>query len=153
VSLPILTSAACRPYTPRVSAFTARFWTGLSDGHFLTTHCEECGHITFPPKAHCPACWAMRPVWFELLGTGRLYSYTINHVAPRKLRDQAPYAVGIVDFDEGVRVFCRFLDEPTMSDIGGAVQMVAVIHADGPLFAARLMSRFSQSENLLADVR
>jgi uncharacterized OB-fold protein len=91
--------------------------------------------------------------WRNLSGQGRLYSYTINHVAPRKLRDQAPYAVGIVDLDEGVRVFCRLLDEPTMDDIGSPVQMVAIIHADGPLFAARFTSRISPSANFSVDIR
>jgi len=153
MNIPVLRSDTSRPYTPRVSFFTRKFWTGLSEGRLLTTFCEDCGHLTFPPKAHCPSCWARQVNWRDLRGQGRLYSYTINHVAPRKLRDQAPYAVGIVDLDEDVRVFCRLLDEPTMDDIGSAIQMVAIIHADGPLFAARLTSRISPSANFSVDIR
>ena len=141
MSLPIFTVNGSRAYPPRVSAFTETFWSGLSEGRFLTTCCNTCEHTSFPPKAHCPLCWSMQTRWRELSGRGRLYSYTVNHVTPRRLQDQAPYAVGIIDLDEGVRVFCRLIDQPTMHDIGKAIQMIVLQYADGPLFAARITSR------------
>ena len=41
----------------------------------------------------------------ELSATGALYSYTIIHPSPKS--GAAPFAIGYVDFPEGVRVFGR----------------------------------------------
>ena len=139
MSLEIIPVQRPRPYPPRVSAFTARFWNSLAEGRFLSTWCDACRRFTFPPKPHCPVCWATEVDWKELGGAGRLYSYTINYVPPRGMAMEAPYAIGIVDLAEGVRLMCRLVGMPRLEDVDGPVRLVTLAYQDGPLFAAKIV--------------
>jgi uncharacterized OB-fold protein len=71
---------------------------------------------------------------------GTLYSWTRIHAAPAAFADEAPYAVGIVDLEDGIRLACRVL-EPDVLPLrtGMSVEMVVLAYRDGPLFAARLL--------------
>jgi uncharacterized OB-fold protein len=46
----------------------------------------------------------------KLAGTGKLLTYTIIRVAPGPFCDQAPYAVGIAELDDGVRLTAQVVD-------------------------------------------
>jgi len=130
--------AGKRAYPPRHSDFTAVFWRALQDGVWQTTRCGACGNATFPPKPVCPHCWCTDMRWAPLGARGRLYSWTRIHAAPAVFSAEAPYAVGIVDLDEGLRLACRLMDtEDTTWTPGMPVEMLVLNHEDGPLFAAR----------------
>jgi uncharacterized protein len=96
-------------YPPRVTEFTRPFWDALEEGVMRTTRCDECGHMTFPPKPLCPNCWTKRVSWVDLAGRGVLYTYTEVSAAPATFADEAPYVLGLVDLDEGVRCLSRVL--------------------------------------------
>lgn len=131
-------AAGRRAYPPRVSAFTQIFWEGLAQGRWQTTCCEACGRQTFPPRPICPHCWSDKVRWSPLSARGTLYSWTRIHAAPAVFAREAPYAVGIVDLDTGVRLACRLLDDPDANwKPGIAVEMAVLQYEDGPLFAAR----------------
>ncbi len=93
-----------RSYPPRQTEFTRHFWGVLNEGRFETTRCDDCGRPSFPPKPFCPHCWSRNVAWIELSGRGKLYAQTVVHAAPSVFRDEAPYRVGIVDLEEGVRI-------------------------------------------------
>jgi uncharacterized OB-fold protein len=83
------------------------FWIVEKDGlHLIGSHCTKCGKNYFPPREICPECFAqgseaaMEPI--KLSNRGRLYSYSIVHVAPKRFNP--PYGIGYVDFPEKVRV-------------------------------------------------
>lgn len=143
--LPIVPVAGKLAYPPRHSAFTQTFWNGLKAGNWQTTCCEDCDKLTFPPKQVCPHCWSPRIVWRPLGAVGTLYSWTRIHAAPAVFASESPYAVGIVDLAEGVRLACRLNAGP--QDVltpGMAVEMLVLQYEDGALFAARPL-RSSQS--------
>jgi uncharacterized OB-fold protein len=130
-----------RAYPPRVSAFTQPFWEGLAAGRWQTTCCEACGRQTFPPRPMCPHCWSDRVRWSPLAARGTLYSWTRIHAAPAVFASEAPYAVGIVDLDTGIRLACRLIDTAGADwKPGMAVDMAVMQFEDGPLFAARAAS-------------
>lgn len=136
--LPIVTTAGNRAYPPRVSAFTQTFWVGLGQGVWQTTCCNACRRQTFPPRPICPHCWSPDVRWSPLSSRGTIYSWTRIHAAPAVFAAEAPYAVGIVDLDAGIRVACRLLDAAGMEwRCGLPVEMVVLQYQDGPLFAAR----------------
>lgn len=130
-----------RPFPPRVSSFTEPFWTALSAGRLVTTACRACGRISFPPKPVCRSCWSKDVEWRELSPRGTLYSFTVNHVAPRTFRHEAPYSVALVDLEDGIRLMCGVAGFPTVADIGRPVEMVVLSYEDGSLFAARIAER------------
>jgi len=136
--LPFVQTTGRRAYPPRVSAFTQPFWEGLGQGRWQTTCCEACGRQTFPPRPICPHCWSDEVHWSPLCARGTLYSWTRIHAAPAVFAPEAPYAVGIVDLDVGIRLACRLLEQPGARwKPGMAVEMAVLQYEDGPLFAAR----------------
>jgi uncharacterized OB-fold protein len=126
-----------RPFPPRVSTFTRPFWDALAEGRMLTTRCRACGELGFPPRNICRGCWSRALEWVPLAAGGTLYSWTRVHVAPEAFRHAGAYAIGLVDLDDGVRLMCRLLGEPTADDLGRRVEMVVLAYDDGPLFGAR----------------
>lgn len=136
--LSVVPVAGTRAYPPRRSAFTQTFWDALRDGLWQTTCCEACEKATFPPRPVCPHCWSDRVTWRALGARGTLYSWTRVHAAPAAFAREAPYAVGIVDLDEGVRLACRLVEaEGVELEPGLTMEMLVLQYEDGPLFAAR----------------
>jgi len=132
-----VTIATPRAYPPRVTAFTERFWSALAQGRLETTRCTACGEATFPPKPICPHCWHGEVSWIELGAEGRLYSWTRIHAGPAVFSAELPYAVGVVDLDEGIRLAVRLHDDPgTDWQCDAPVRLVRLDYADGPLLAA-----------------
>jgi uncharacterized protein len=127
-----------RPFPPRVSAFTQPFWEALGRGRLVTTQCGACASRSFPPRNLCRHCWSQSLRWVDLSPVGTLYSFTRVHVAPARFRADTPYAIGIVDLADGVRLMCRMVGEVDATDLDGTVEMVVLEYDDGPLFGARV---------------
>ena len=71
--------------------------------HLVGGRCKKCGQNYFPSKEICPKCFAEGEMEkIKLSSCGKLYSYSIVQIAPKRF--MPPYAVGYVDFSEGVRV-------------------------------------------------
>jgi uncharacterized OB-fold protein len=66
--------------------------------------CAKCKKVTTPPRHPCPHCGNGDMNWIELPNKGKLVTYTVIHVPPAQFKDLSPYAVGIVEFAEGVRL-------------------------------------------------
>jgi uncharacterized OB-fold protein len=133
----ILNRSGNRPYPPRRSELTARFWDALAQGRFLTTRCRACGSFSFPPRSFCPSCWNAEMEWCDLPQGGVLYSKTVVHVAPAIFAHETPYALCIVDLDVGIRVASRLVEARADLPLGARVSLVALRYEDGALFAFR----------------
>jgi len=72
--------------------------------------CKKCGKILFPPRIICPACKSRKFEPVQLNPEGKIISYTVIRIAPSKFVDQVPYALGIVEFDDGVRLMAQIAD-------------------------------------------
>jgi uncharacterized protein len=138
MTLESISVARARAYPPRVSAFTQPFWEGLRAGRWQSTCCEACGKSTFPPKPVCPHCWSDRMAWKDLAARGTLYSWTRIHSAPKVFVDEAPYAVCVVDLENGLRIATRLVDKPGKEfQCGMPVELVVLQYQDGPLLGSR----------------
>ena len=86
--------------------------------------CGACSARAFPYRDTCLNCGdAAHIERVALTGRGRLYAMTvIHHAAPGF---QAPYAVGYVDLDDGVRVFTHLAGEPADHHLDAPVTIVA----------------------------
>ena len=140
-TLPCIPMPGPRPVAPRVSAFTRPFWDALAQGRLITTRCARCARLSFPPRNLCRDCWSTDLHWQTLLPRGRLYSFTRVHVVPNAFRGDAPYAIGIVDLEQGPRLMCRLIGPIDTQDLDQTVQMVVLHYDDGPLFGARSTRR------------
>lgn len=64
--------------------------------------CKKCNTKYFPRKPICPKCRRQgRIEGMEFSGRGRIATYTIIRSAPEGYEDQVPYAIGVVEMDEG----------------------------------------------------
>ena len=86
---------------------------------------RDTGELRFPPPEFLQAGEAAEPV--AMGAGGRLYTFTT--VYPGKA---SAYTLGMVDFDNGLRVFGRLAwPEGTEPAIGDAVRIVASMLSDG----------------------
>lgn len=86
------------------------FWSALDEGRLLVAACGACGKRWLPPLATCPRC-ASRDVTSVLAAPrGALYSWTVIHLAADPAYTaEVPYAVGLVQLDDGARLYGRVL--------------------------------------------
>ncbi len=66
------------------------------------------GEIYFPPRVVYPNNAKSQP--HILAKTGKVVSYTILYVAPAEYSDLAPYAIGIIELDDGARITAQIVD-------------------------------------------
>jgi uncharacterized OB-fold protein len=137
MSLTMIKVPRKRSYPPRVSAFTEPFWKALAERRLITTFCTRCGKPSFVPKPICPHCWSDAVEWEDLVTRGELYSWTRVHAAPSAFIEEAPFALGIIDLEIGLRLACRLYEADQCDFVPGMpMDLVVLMHLDGPLLAA-----------------
>jgi hypothetical protein len=95
--------------------------------------CAECGRTSVAAPA-CRFCGADGGAAVDLSGRGRLVSWTVIRVAPGRYAEEAPYAVGLIALDEGVRLTARLSGDPERLQAGQPVTFVSADPARGPIF-------------------
>jgi uncharacterized OB-fold protein len=88
---------------PVEDADTAEFWAALRRDEFVLQYCPSCGRWQFPPRTSCHQCGAAVE-WRPASGDATLYSFTVVHRGPADFAASVPYAVGLLDLAEGVRL-------------------------------------------------
>jgi uncharacterized protein len=73
------------------------------DGALLGSKCKACGRIYFPKASFCYDCLEKNMEEVVLSRRGRLYSYTVGRMPSTHF--QPPYALGLIDLPEGIRIF------------------------------------------------
>ncbi|MEW2396599.1 bifunctional MaoC family dehydratase N-terminal/OB-fold nucleic acid binding domain-containing protein [Streptomyces sp. NPDC046862] len=101
---------ARRP-SPVINRDNAGFWEGVARGVLLIQRCGDCGTLRFPWLPGCAACGC--PEWdtVEASGEGSVYSYVVMH-HPRFEAFDPPYAVGLIELAEGVRIVSNVVGVP-----------------------------------------
>src|SRR5881296_625541 len=80
------------------------FYKYCSERKLMAVRCLRCRQVMVPPRAICSNCRHSRVEWVELSQKGKLVTYTIVHVSPPQFKHMTPYAVGIVEMPEGVKI-------------------------------------------------
>jgi len=90
---------------PYPSIETQFFWDKVNEDELWVQRCIDCGGKPyFYPRFFCPTCLGTNVEWFKTSGKGKLHTYMINHRAPPAFADEAPYAIAVVELDEGVKM-------------------------------------------------
>ncbi|MFC9660021.1 Zn-ribbon domain-containing OB-fold protein [Nocardia sp. NPDC127606] len=98
---------------PRPTTETATYWNAAREERLVVQRCEECGRHQFYPRAFCTACLSEHLEWVDSVGAGSIYTFTICRIpADPSMADKVPYAVAIIDLDEGVRLLTNIVDCP-----------------------------------------
>src|SRR5512136_1205706 len=86
-------------------AFTIeQFYKFMAQGKLMAGKCSKCGKIHLPPRPLCDNCYSQAFTWIQVSGKGKLLTYTVIHVAPAQFQALAPYAVGIVELEGGLKI-------------------------------------------------
>lgn len=72
--------------------------------------CREWCHV---PRVTCPNCASTDWAWERVKGTGRVFTWTVVHRAMHPaFTEDVPYAVVVVELDEGPRLVSGIVDCP-----------------------------------------
>lgn len=89
----------------------SRYWREIPQRYRLEAgKCLKCGFICFPPRLICPNCHTREFDSVVLAQNGKVVTHTIIRVPPHPFVDQAPYAMGIVELDDGVKLTGQIVD-------------------------------------------
>lgn len=96
---------------PVINRDNAGFWEGVREHRLLIQRCTACGTLRHPWLPGCNTCG--HPEWdtVEASGTGTVHSYVVMHHPPFPAF-APPYAVGLIELTEGVRMISNVTGVP-----------------------------------------
>lgn len=80
------------------------FWDAAKSGRLMIQYDPVVKKYQFYPRSVSIFTGRQNLEWRAVSGKGTLYSFTETHVAPPGFEDLAPYMIGVVELDEGVRM-------------------------------------------------
>jgi uncharacterized OB-fold protein len=112
--------------SPPVTGETRPFWDACREGELRYQACGACGAAQFYPRALCARCGGTDLAWRRSRGEGTVHAVTVVHRAPSEaFKADVPYAVVLVDLDEGFRMMANVVDvAPERVAIGDRVRVV-----------------------------
>ena len=102
---------------------TIKSWRHIQQRYNLIgSKCTECGRVFFPSRVVCPDC------------RRKGHSYSVIRSPSDDFKKIAPYAVAIIELDEGAKLTSQLVDcDVDALEIGDPVEMVfRKISEDGP---------------------
>nr|WP_055552873.1 bifunctional MaoC family dehydratase N-terminal/OB-fold nucleic acid binding domain-containing protein [Streptomyces kanamyceticus] len=96
---------------PVINRDNAGFWDGVAAHRLLIQRCGGCDALRFPWLPGCNACGSAEWDTVEASGEGTVYSYVVMHHPPFPAFDP-PYAVGLIELAEGVRIVSNVIGVP-----------------------------------------
>ena len=127
----------------------ASFQKFLDQDRLMGCRCNSCGQLSIPPRPLCTSCRLSKMEWMPMFGRGDLKAFTAIAVPPPALKREGfgrgnPYAVGVVELDEGPRVVARLLglDLEKPDSVGLGQPMEVVFIKAGPDSAAGTLLGF-----------
>jgi len=81
-----------------------QFYKFVGEGKLMASKCGKCGATYIPPRQICAKCLSNNMNWTEIKRRGKLITYTIIYVPPVQFQSMAPYAYGIIELEDGVRL-------------------------------------------------
>ena len=88
---------------------TQFFWDKCKKHELWLQRCESCQHIFFYSRFHCPQCLSEDVPFFEASGKGTLWTYMINHRPVPGFEDEVPYAIAVVQLEEGPKMMSNIV--------------------------------------------
>ena len=97
---------------PQATPETQHFWDGTRVGELRLQRCQACEKVYFPPRPFCPTCGSREVAVLAASGRASLHSYVINHRAMPNSGFEAPYAIAVVELEEGPRMMTNIVECP-----------------------------------------
>ena len=96
---------------PAPTDLTAPYWAAARRGQLVIQRCAHCQRHQFYPRSFCMHCMGETLDWLQAAGLGRIYTFTVNRRGANAcMAGRTPYAVAIVELEEGVRLMANIVD-------------------------------------------
>lgn len=120
-------------FEPPASAVAEPFWEASRERRLVLQRCRSCERAIWYPRVLCPHCGGVDLEWGAAEGTGTVYAVSVQHRAAHPgLADRVPYAVALVDLDDGVRMMTNVVGcDATSVQVGQRVRPVWEPLTDG----------------------
>ena len=91
---------------------TQAYFDYAARGELRIPKCQDCGLAFFYPRTACPECSSENLEWMLCSGRARLHTYLINTRPAPGFEEDAPYAVAVVELEEGPRMMTNIVEVP-----------------------------------------
>lgn len=89
----------------------SRAWRDYPQRYRLeAARCTGCNKVFFPPRLVCDSCGAREFETLKLNTKGKVVTYTVIRTPAEQFSMQAPFALGIIEMEEGVRLTAQITD-------------------------------------------
>ncbi len=127
-------------FEPPESLAAKPFWDATREQRLVVQWCRSCEQPIHFPRDACPRCLSDDLEFRASPGTGTVYAVSVMPKPANPLMaERVPYAVALVDLDEGVRMMTNIVGtDPSAVTIGLPVHVTWESLSDGrhlPLFA------------------
>jgi uncharacterized OB-fold protein len=118
----MMTTPYARPI-PNVNDPEMReFWKNTLEHRLTAQLCQNCGTLRFPALPICDTCLDERSEWVDVAQHGTVWSFVVYHRAFHPgFEHDIPYAVAVVETDDGVRYVGRIVGDRDGLAVGSAV--------------------------------
>jgi uncharacterized OB-fold protein len=97
---------------PVVTPETKPYWDAAQRDELHIQRCGACNEFYFYPRPFCPHCFSEDVSWVRVSGRATLHSYVINHRPVPGWEGEAPYAIALVELEEGPRLATNIVGVP-----------------------------------------
>lgn len=97
---------------PYIHDETKEYWDGARRHELQIRRCRACGEYYFYPREFCPSCFSFDVEWTKASGRATLYSFTVCLRPAPGFEEDAPYAIALVELEEGVRMMSTIAECP-----------------------------------------
>ena len=98
---------------PAVTPELRPFFEAARQGKLVVQRCTGCDRRRFPPRDICSHCLGREADWVPSSGRGKIVTWNVMHqVYHPGFADEAPYAVVLVELDDGARMISNVVDCP-----------------------------------------
>jgi enoyl-CoA hydratase len=118
---------------PKLEGLTEQFYDFCARGELRFQRCSGCQQWRHVPREMCAECGSFDWEWARASGRGTLFSWTVVERALHPdFEEDTPYAVVVVEMDEGVRLLSRMVDTaPKDLEVGMPLEVVFDSVTDG----------------------
>ena len=105
-------SAYAKPL-PEITPAMRPFWDAAQRHELVVQRCGGCGARRFPARDVCSRCLSREATWVPVSGRGTVFTWAVMHqVYHPGFAGEVPYAVVVVELDEGARLVSNLVDCP-----------------------------------------
>ena len=105
---------------PEITPAMRPFWDAARRHQLVVQRCTGCGTHRFPARDICSRCLSRTAEWTAVSGRGTIFSWTVMHqVYHPGFADEVPYAVVVVELEEGARLVSNLVGCPVDAIVAG----------------------------------